>query len=372
MNTAKERYEQQQLECALYWRYELSRLDEEVVAAIVSILKITKSELVSRLATENNELLQVTDWNKKRMAELNLWLDEILTGAKVNVASYIEAATLQAAEASLAAWYNIISLGGASDVIETVGFTVEQLQSWTSKSIVSGSVLSQWVDNAFSVGAKQKLYDSIIQSGIEGKGIASTVKKLQENALVQGISITQREAITLARTYIQIANVGAMADTYKANESLFSGYEWCATLDNRTCKVCASLDGKVFATLEQVPIIPRHARCRCVIIPKLKSFKALGIPLDELDTVERAWNIREGKANIDAGSKAKIVKHGTTTANFSGWWYTLSPAEQAQSVGTVRANLLRNGELTWDDLADKDGNFYPLDSLGYSRSGEKL
>lgn len=65
---------------------------------------------------------------------------------------------------------------------------------------------------------------------------------------------------------------------YEANEQYLGDYdskgdkykyEYLATLDNRTCLVCAADDGKLFNDLndKDTPQLPRHRGCRCEIIP---------------------------------------------------------------------------------------------------------
>ena len=58
---------------------------------------------------------------------------------------------------------------------------------------------------------------------------------------------------------------------YKENEEYFGEgkykYKYLATLDARTCLVCGELDGKLFENLEDIPPLPQHRGCRCVVVP---------------------------------------------------------------------------------------------------------
>lgn len=55
-------------------------------------------------------------------------------------------------------------------------------------------------------------------------------------------------------------------EQYMANLSKEKGYfEWNALLDKRTCAKCSSLDGKQWDNAQDVPSIPVHPRCRCIL-----------------------------------------------------------------------------------------------------------
>lgn len=43
---------------------------------------------------------------------------------------------------------------------------------------------------------------------------------------------------------------------------------WMAEQDDRTCRECRELDGKIFE-IDNVPEIPRHRHCRCWLVPVL-------------------------------------------------------------------------------------------------------
>ena len=75
------------------------------------------------------------------------------------------------------------------------------------------------------------------------------------------------------RTALQSFANETMQRVYKDNEKYFGDgkskykYKYLATLDNRTCLVCAALDGKLYKSLEDIPSLPQHRGCRCNVIP---------------------------------------------------------------------------------------------------------
>lgn len=142
-----------------------------------------------------------------------------------------------------------------------------------------------------------------------------------------------------------------------------------ARLDSRTCVLCAANDGIFYKFGEPSPPMPRHWRCRCTKNWITNNPKDFGVPDDEIQRVARPWVERE-KGIIGRGGSRKILNAGTTKAFYGNWFKALSPAKQNDVVGSVRAELLRNGKIQWGQLIDKTtGRLKTLDDLGFSLSG---
>lgn len=106
---------------------------------------------------------------------------------------------------------------------------------------------------------------NIISTGIgEGKNplyIAREIRKATNMPLFR--------ANTIARTENHRAARASTVAAYKQNTDLISGYVRLATGDSRTCAACYALHGTVY---ELNQILPTHPNCRCVIVPKTKTW----------------------------------------------------------------------------------------------------
>ena len=359
------------LQRLLYWRNELFKLDNAAVKDIERTLKSLKLELDKRLQADAEGLATVTDWTRERLEAASHWLDEVLAGANEALGEKISSATMQAVMESLAEHQDILSLGGKASLVRSVGLTSEQVRSWFWETALGGETLQGWVDKAFSSGVKKSLLDCLRLSGIEGKGIGAAVSRMIKTSLDEGINITEREVITLTRTYIQTANVQAQRAVYDANPDIVYGYEWVSVLDNRVCLKCAVLDGTKYKRGEEMPALPCHPRCRCIWRPLVK-IKNLGITSEDLGRVTRNWVIRE-PGNIDAGGKRKILAAGTTNKTFGEWLAKAPYLEKVKILGTTRARLLQEGKIQWADLVDKrTGKLLTLGELGFDNGGNIL
>lgn len=352
------------------WRHELELLDAEAVAELIKALRSANNLLRARLEAE---LPQVWDsyTAEKGGAAVRLWLGELLTDPATQVENTITEAWSISAQSSLAAYNDILSFNGLAKNVVTVPITVETIKNLASRKLFAGQSLAQLIGKAFSEGQISTVIQSLDKGIANGWSYPKVIKDLTKSALDQGFEITQRESITLARSYIQQASVNAQLAVYERNKKIIKGVKWCAILDNKICALCSASDGLTYTWEEEKPPMPRHLRCRCLWLPWLKSWRDVGIDADELEQAARPWLVRE-EGNIDAGGR-KVLYAGTSKEDFPGWWKTLPYKEQIKSIGPVRTQLINSGQLTWKDLMNKNtGRFYTLAELGFDERGQKL
>ena len=357
---------------SLWWRHDLEQLDAEAVAAVITSLEAAQKDIASRLAAEAAGLATLYDWRREQDDALNAWADEVLAGARATITGTVSEASIAAAAASLAAYNAILTLDGKASAVKFVGLTSAQIASWFQDTALGSGGLEHWVDTALDNGVKQSILAALRQVAVEGKGTAEAVRRVLVAASDAGFELTRREAITITRTFIQTANVNAQEAVYKANEGLFKGYKRVETLDNRTCMQCLWGDGAVYKLDEPRPRLPAHPGCRGMWLPVVKTWRELGLDLDDTREHVRQWAIRE-PGSIGAGGR-KLENFGKTTENYSGWWASLSDADKAKTaIGPVRRRLLESGAVKWDQMWDKaSGLPLTLEQMGYDRLGNRL
>jgi SPP1 gp7 family putative phage head morphogenesis protein len=129
-------------------------------------------------------------------------------------------------------------------------------------------------------------------------------------------------ALTISRTEMLDAYRAASAYTHRANADLVTAWTWYARLDSRACPSCWSRHGRTYPTSEPGP--DDHPRGRCTRLPKLASWKELGITAPE---------------------PPSLLPNGEASFN------KLSQAAQLQVMGPGRLDLYQSGAVTWDQLA---------------------
>lgn len=354
----------------LWWRDDLEQLDAVVIAELVKALKSANVEMREHVRHELPEAWDAYAKEENRK-QVKVWLAALVATTATGVVNKITEAWTISASQSLNAYNDIVSLSGAAKNVQTIPVLAETVKALANKNDFGGRLLSDWVYRAFDDGAINAILESLDRSLAKGWGYQRAVKDLLGTAIDSGFRITQRQCITIARSYTQQASVNAQLAVYRKNKDIINGVKWTAILDNRVCPLCASVDGNIYLWGQPHPPMRRHDNCRCVWTPVLKSWRELGIDKDELEEIARPWAIRE-PGSVDSGGR-KILYAGTTKENFSGWWKTLPVEQQVQSIGHIRTRLINSGKLTWKDLVDKDtGRYYTLEQLGFDQAGNPL
>ncbi|WP_268894456.1 phage minor head protein [Variovorax boronicumulans] len=155
-----------------------------------------------------------------------------------------------------------------------------------------------------------------------------------------------------------VAHTAAMAreEFYKANAELIAALKWVSTLDLRTSSMCRIRDGKKYTT-DHKPVghsVPwlqgpgrLHWRCRSSSAPITRSWRELGIDLDELPAADRA--------SMDGVVPAEM--------SYGDWLKKQPAARQDEVVGATRGKLMREGKLEFDQFYTARGEWIDLDVL---------
>jgi hypothetical protein len=138
---------------------------------------------------------------------------------------------------------------------------------------------------------------------------------------------------------------------------MIKGIQWVSTLDTRTTLDCAARDGLLYTVDGHEPIdhdLPwgggagnLHWGCRSTSAPVLKTFRELGIDVDEVP--------KSTRSSLDGQ-----VAQDTT---FEGWLGRQSVERQNENLGVGRAEMWRDGKVSFRDLIDGNGRELTLAEL---------
>ena len=174
----------------------------------------------------------------------------------------------------------------------------------------------------------------------------------------QGILKTSAtNARALVHSSVQaVANAARLA-SFKQNADLIECLVWLATLDSHTCLLCAVRDQMEYTLDDQEPIGHTHEWAggpgaihfsdRCVLSTRTKSFKDLGIELDEPDDSTRP---------SDGGAVSSKM-------NFKDFLASKDKAWRADYLGPGRAEMYEAGKITLNDLMNLKGRKLTLEQL---------
>jgi hypothetical protein len=174
----------------------------------------------------------------------------------------------------------------------------------------------------------------------------------------QGILKTSAaNARALVHSSVQaVANAARLA-SFQANADLIECLVWLSTLDSHTCLLCAMRDLHEYSLHDQEPINHTHEwaggpgaihfSCRCVLSTRTKSFKDLGIELDEPGDSTRP---------SDGGAVSSSM-------NFKDFLASKDKDWRAEYLGPGRAEMYEAGKITLNDLMNLKGRKLTLEEL---------
>ncbi len=125
-----------------------------------------------------------------------------------------------------------------------------------------GKTWSQRIWNNMTL-LQETLEEGLLECVVTGKKTSQLKKILQDR-----FNVSYTRADTLVRT--EMAHIQTEAAKQRYNDYGIAQVEIWADPDERTCEVCGKLHKKKYPVGANVPI-PAHPRCRCCIIPVVKT-----------------------------------------------------------------------------------------------------
>ena len=218
--------------------------------------------------------------------------------------------------------------------------SLQTLKSMVHSSPVQGKVMGKWWGE-LAEGTRQKITQQVNQGLINGESVHGIVRRIRgtkANGFKDGVlGTTRRQAEGLVRTQMTHVSAQAREMTAKANEDVVRGVQIVATLDARTSDICISLDGQVFQ-IDRGPRPSFHHQCRTTTVFITKSWKELGIPLQETTP--------QFRASMNGVVPAK--------QNYSQWLREQPKAFQDSVLGPTKAAMFRGNRLKLERLVTRD------------------
>ena len=284
----------------------------------------------------------------RRLQELAVFFSEAIEAVRRNSFAELRANLADLAR-SEARWQ--------ADLIEStlpVSFemaipSADMLRSAVTAQPMDGRLLRRRFRDA-TVKSRNIFEQTVRRSIAEGLSFQQIVREIRGTTLERiegGVLKTFSDDFgALVRSAITHISSHSREALFRENDELIKGVQWVATLDTRTCPTCGALDGRVFP-IDKGPRPPRHINCRCTTVPVLKSFRQLGIDLDE----------------APPGTRASLNGQVPETLTWATWIKRQSASVQNMALGPRRAELLRQGRFTPKKFVDRRGNVRTLAEL---------
>jgi|GEM_PF-2188427 len=236
--------------------------------------------------------------------------------------------------------------------------TEAMLQALVNGSLIEGAPSSAWWAKQ-SEDLQFKFAAQVRQGIAQGETVMQIVRRVAGSKRLgtAGImDVSRRNAFALVHTSVQqVANDARLA-VFQANADILKGVRQVSTLDGRTSPICIAYSGGQW-DLEGKPIngtklpfaggTPRHFNCRSVLVPITKSYRELGLDIDEVPPSTRASDL--GQIPADTTFAEFLKRHDAAYAD--------------NLLGPGRAKLWREGKITLNQLLDGSGRELTLKKL---------
>lgn len=251
------------------------------------------------------------------------------------------------------------------ELLQPVRWSPEYLVRLADRTLIEGAPSAEWWGRQ-AAGFRDDFLDQMRQGLLRGESITDLRDRivpkrdlrLRENAgEASAIRKARRGAEALVRTSaISVANQAHM-DAYQANADILAGVTWLATLDMRSCPRCAALDGKEWTMTEAHPSPALHWNCRCMLLPRTKTWEELAKDAHGNSKVARALD------QMPPGTRASMGGQVDGNLTYEGWFDSLSQDRQMEILGPGKYELWKKGNLGFTDMLDQRGNVLTLDEL---------
>lgn len=317
----------------------------------VQLLRL--SELLENLTDSERKALQSINFSSRAKAsrkieEIKAILNEWFKSIDEDLSSEFEksAVSLAVYEAS----YSSNMIAGSTAVVSG-----EKIYKTIKKTPYSGGQLVDYLFSDIAASLRKKV-EYVIRDGISqgqtNQQIIQRIKGKKSLDYKDGIlSKTESEIERQVRTARSHISNATYIDTYKA-----LGYEYVkvvATLDGRTCKYCASIDGDVYPIDDPTrPRFPVHPNNRTTYVGCDKDGNIAGL---------RPFVMDERKVqDIPKDERKHLIGQLDANTSFKEFFEQSDEFFQRTWLGKTKYELYKKGEYSIDKFAD------PLNKRGYT------
>ncbi|MDQ9890074.1 minor capsid protein [Acinetobacter pittii] len=348
--------------------------------SLIEVLTQHQAYLYRASSQSVNELLTIfNNQSALMLAKLRDLLDELNDSEKAALAAGLyTTSNLKDIRDLISGWHTSLtsSLPEAFAVSATAMAVYEA--NYTAK-LYGGKIKKPNGERLFTAAKKVPLVGGALVDDLLSK-IAESARQKVEYAIRDGISsgktnqeIVQRirgtkrlnfEDGLLTSTKSDIDRSVRTVRSHVANQTYLEtfkqlGFEYVrlvATLDGRTSKLCASLDGSVWEINDPAKRVPPlHPNCRSILVPVEKDGQLVG---------ERPFVMYERPVkDIPKDERSQLIGQLDANTTFKEFFVKTNDFFQKEWLGPKRYKLYKEGKFDFEKFFDPEGRLYSLDEL---------
>jgi len=319
-----------------------------VTRKIIALLNRVDADLAMQLERSLSQLTP-SQFNVERIESLLLAVRSLNAQAYADISKELDVQLKDLTAYELGYQQQLYSSVLPNSVTLTA-VTMDRVYAGAMARPFQGRLLREWMAGLEATRANA-IRDAVRIGFVESQTTSEIVKRIRGTKALNYadglLNISRKNAESVVLTAINHTANYANSAFIDANADVVKGYRYSATLDLRTTELCASRDGNVYKIGDPRPALPAHIRCRSRYIGVLKSWREMGIDIDEIDGLTRA--------SLDGQVASNVT--------YNDWLKRQSVSRQNDVLGVVKAKLFRDGGLELNKFVSKQGHIYTLDEL---------
>lgn len=260
--------------------------------------------------------------------------------------------------------FNEVAITEASFIPKAINgiVAVDIMNKTLPDSLVNKIVKNSILSDGYTIKEGFEKLDTRLQETFQNQirlGVlnGSTTQEIIKNLKPYITDLTDNKIRTLVKTSLSTVVNNTRLDTYKENEEIFKGLQWNATLDSRVRIEHLLLDSAEWdfkgkglnakGRKYKFRNAPDGYNCRCILFPITKSYRELGLDIDE----------------IPVGTRSSMNGYVPANLTATDWFEKQGKTFQKEYLGEKRYLLFKEGKITLSDLVSQKGSILTIEEL---------
>lgn len=248
----------------------------------------------------------------------------------------------------------VAKIAGESAAVAISG---EKIYQASKRVPVVGGQLVEELFKSLAIATAENVRNNIregISNGWTNDQILRAIKGSED--VPSEPSVARQMKIELERTIrtsrMHVSNT-AYIETYQAIG--YTHVKVVATLDGRTCKVCAKLDGSLYPIDGNYPTFPQHANSRTILVGADADGKLIGRRPFVMDD--------KSVAKIPKGERDEKIGQVNANTDYQHWFKDSTEEFKRNWLGKTRYELYKKGGYSIDKFVDPTNKEYTIAQL---------
>jgi hypothetical protein len=219
---------------------DIERYNATLARKIRRLLLDVQKEIIVEVTGAILDAESLSSFRGRRLSRLLMEIDKITKSAYGEISVEMQKKLIDLSGLIITSTNNLIN-STVGITLSQISLSHEKLKSIVENTLIDGGLIGDWweksqakITDEAQRAIRHELFERAIleaQRGIaKGEAVDVIARRIKDV-----LSISSKQSISLAKTSVFQVTSKIREEVYAKNEYLFKGYQFVATLDNRTC-----------------------------------------------------------------------------------------------------------------------------------------